>query len=244
MKLNYPQKQNGMYILHKNEFDDIASAVLREYSPGNLNTVKPLDIDYLIRECLYLEIVPKYLSHNGSILGLIAFENTPWRPVTGINPKEEIIAEGTICIDPSLLGAEQLGRCRFTKAHESSHWMLHRSYHSPEHEAFSFRQVTPTNIACRASAIERLTWSHERVWNEYDWEEWQADSLAAALLMPRDAFMDAFRTAMLNHGFYQQYLVKGKRIPESRGVIGEVAMRFLVSKRAAQIRMCQFKLIR
>lgn len=244
MKLDYPQKRNGMYILNKNDFDVIANAVLGKYSPGNLKAVRPLDIDYLLQDCLYLEIVPKFLSRDGSVLGMIAFEDSEWWPVTGIDPEMEIIPAGTVCIDPTLLGIEQRGRCRFTKAHEGSHWILHRSYHSPDHRVFSFRQSDVPAIACRASAIERFTWKHDHVWSEHDWEEWQADSLAAAMLMPRDAFKDAFQTAMSHHGFRQSYLVKGERVADSKEVITEVANRFAVSRRAAQIRMCQFNLIR
>lgn len=244
MKINYPQKRNGMYLLSKSNFDCLANDILDEYSPEVLRMVRPLDIDVLIQDCLYLEIIPKFLSRDASVLGMIAFADTEWQPVTGNDPRMEIIPEGTICIDPTLLSIEQRGRCRFTKAHEGSHWILHRSYHSPDHRVFSFRQSETSNIACRATTIERLSWKRDRIWTDHDWEEWQADSLAAALLMPREPFMDAFRTAMMHHGFRQYYLVKGEHVAEARDVISEVADRFVVSKRAAQVRMCQFGLIR
>ena len=34
MVLDYPQYPNGMYRLGKNDFDDIARAILKEYMPG------------------------------------------------------------------------------------------------------------------------------------------------------------------------------------------------------------------
>lgn len=244
MELKYPQKSNGMYVLKRSDFDVIAAEVLAKYCPGNLARVRPLDIDYLLSECLYLTTKYKYLSNDQSILGMIAFADTDWHPVTAFSPMVEEIPAGTIYIDPCLLDPAQHGRCRFTKAHEGSHWILHRSYHSPCNQVFSLRQNGVTAVACRGTTIEKYSWNRNHTWTDQDWEEWQADSLGAAMLMPREPFIDAFRTAICHQGFRQFYLVKGERPAESRSVIAEVARRFDVSLRAAQIRMCHLNLIR
>ena len=47
MRLDYPMKQNGMYILKKADFDDIGEMVLSEYMPNVLDYPKSVDIDYL-----------------------------------------------------------------------------------------------------------------------------------------------------------------------------------------------------
>ena len=38
MQLNYPMKKNGMYLLKKTDFDDIATQVLTEYMPSVFHT--------------------------------------------------------------------------------------------------------------------------------------------------------------------------------------------------------------
>ena len=48
------------------------------------------------------------------------------------------------------------------------------------------------------------------------------DSLAATLLMPREGFLVAYRTAMMHHGFSQHYLVKRKRFAEAREVTAKL----------------------
>ena len=243
MHLDYPQKKNGMFILSKRNFDEIATQVLHEYLPASLANPRPLDIDYLIQECLCLLIKNHYLSYNGSILGMITFDQTEWPAIGGSKEGTIILEEGTIVVDPRLNNPEQRTRYRFTKAHEASHWMLHRSYHSPNNKVYDFRKAR-SSIACRDSTIERYHWQRSLAWADTDWEEWQADSLAAAILMPQEMFRDAFETAMRHNGLHQRYLMEGEKIFESRNVIREIAAIFDVSQRAAQIRMCHFGMIR
>ena len=55
MRLDYPMKKNGMYLLKKTDFEDIACQVLTEYMPSVFNYPRPTDIEYLAQECLYLD---------------------------------------------------------------------------------------------------------------------------------------------------------------------------------------------
>ena len=41
MKLNYPQKANGMFIVKGPDFDDIATMVLSEFQPEALHSPRP-----------------------------------------------------------------------------------------------------------------------------------------------------------------------------------------------------------
>ena len=243
MHLAYRQKANGMYILRKEDFEDIATNVLREYAPQVLQTPRPLDVEYFMLECLYLDIKKCFITPNGSVMGMIAMEDTYCPEWRGQGPQAEFLPAGTVVIDASLCGLEQKPRCRFTEAHEASHWLLHRSFHSSDKREFSFR-TDWRKIACRSSTIERFSWKHDHAWTDNDWEEWQADSLAAALLMPGDSFREAVETAMRHQGIRQRYLVKGEKVYEANCVINEVANLFGVSRKATQIRMSQFCMIR
>lgn len=76
MKLNDEKKANGMYKLHKTDFDDSALTLLREHLASMVDSPREVGINYLIKDCLYLDIFCKHLSADKSILGLVAFEDT------------------------------------------------------------------------------------------------------------------------------------------------------------------------
>lgn len=243
MHLQYTQKRNGLFILRKSDIEDIATDILREYAPHTLSTPSRLDENYLAQECLGLDIRDRYITPNASILGLIAFSDTVWPVLTAGRVVAEPLPEGTMLVDASLLGKAHQARRRFTVVHEASHFALHRSYNDPSHRIYEFRH-NPSVIACREATIERYGWHHNHVWSDDDWAEWQADSLAAALLMPRNPFCDAFESAMRHSGIRYRYLVKNENVRQANEVINETAQLFGVSRKAAQIRMNQFGLIR
>ncbi len=240
---NYPQKSDGRYLLKKPDFEVIGQDVLNRFRPENLIRPMPLDIDGMMYNDLNLDILSMFISQDGSLLGMIAFDDCEWEVYTGSGRRTQAIPMGTVVIDASLSGPEQRPRCRFTKAHEASHWILHRSYHSPDKKTYNFRPA-PECIACRQDNIERYRWNYGLSRTEDEWAEWQADSLAAVLLMPKEVFSEKALSLMRSHGIYQSFLLIGERLTESRDVIDELAKTFEVSRRAAQIRMLHLGLIR
>ena len=85
------------------------------------------------------------------------------------------VKERTICVDRSLAENQNEGRICFTFAHETGHWVLHRSlveraYRTSETDPFIF---------CRSRDAKQPI-------------EWQADYFASCLLMPEDAVRNAF----------------------------------------------------
>lgn len=243
MRLDYPQKNNGMFILKKTDFDVIAQNVLSEYMPNVLTYPKPTNIEYLAQECFYLEIKHETIVPGGGVLGMIAFEDTEFHTINSYNePKTIELDEATMLVDMSLIGSENRARKRFTEAHETSHWICHRSYHSPTNQQYDFR-VNRSLIACRADSIEQYKKKRQFYSDEY-WEEWQADSLAAALLMPKNTFLEACRSELWSNGVTKGYLTSGADKYIAGRVISEVAHVFDVSFRAAQIRMINLGLIK
>ncbi len=242
MRLEYPMKENGMYILSKKNFDEIATNVLLEYMPDTLNYPKATDIEYLAEECLYLDIKHDYIVPNGKVLGMIAFSDTQFKTYD-FEAEEKVIEmqEGTMLIDMSLIGTENRARKRFTEAHEASHWICHRSYHSPSNRQYDFR--INNYVACRTENIEAYGVKNKIVKSDNDWEEWQADSLAAALLMPKDTFILAAKEAMNERGIWRGYLSMQYDVQIINKVISELAHVFDVSFKAAKIRMLHLGLI-
>ena len=245
MQLNYPMKRNGMYIMKKKDFDVLGEEVLREYMPDVLKYPRPIDVKYLATECLYLDVKEKYIAKDGSILGMIAFGDTEINGYdSSLNEERIDLPEGTIVIDYSLW--ENLGRKRYTLAHECSHWICHRTYHSPSNRTYEFRRNNSGSlVACRSENIEgiRTTGSY-RDYTENDWEEWQADSLAAAILMPRKTFSEGFREAMKTEDVRQYYLIQGENRRVEMNVIHNLMEVFNVSYTAAEIRLKTLGLMR
>ncbi len=236
MRLDYPMKPNGMYILKKSDFDTIGELVLSEYMPRALDYPKPIDIDYLAQECFYLDVKHEVIVPDGVILGMMAFADTEFHTVDDYaEPRTIFLEEGTMLVDMSLIGEKNRPRERFTIAHETSHWICHRSYHSPTNQQYDFRR-NRNLIACRTDCIEQYKRKQKTFTNEY-WEEWQADSLAAALLMPRKTFLEACRSVLRTYGVKKDYLPSDYDKYVAGKIIGELARTFDVSYRAAQIRM-------
>lgn len=242
MKLDYPMMANGMYLLKKEDFDVIAMQVLAEYYPDALVRPQPLDIDYLVKECLYLDVKDVYLTANEKILGMIAFADTKIPSFDGsYQPTIVEAKEGTMLLDASLLRREKWARRRFTEAHEASHWICHRSYHSSDKRRYEFRKNM--FVACRTETIERYPQGAVGKRSNTDWEEWQADSLAAALLMPKIPFSYATREALRNQRVFNNMMVLQESDSRVDAAIAELAGVFQVSKRAATIRIKQLGLL-
>ncbi len=233
MMLNYPMRSDGMYILRSDDFDDIASRFLGEYAPQNLHTPQPLDIDYIINDCLFLDIKQAHIELNGNILGLIAFEDVDVL-CSDLMYREQTLSlsAGSILLEYDLFSSKEAPRLKFTKTHEVAHWICHRSYHSLDNRPFECR--TAPYIACRRDNIEMADPFSKSVSN---WEEWQANRLAGSLLMPKANFVDVAKCAMSNHDI---------RNTESRSdtrkiyaVIEDISKVFCVSKTAVKVRLMQ-----
>jgi len=241
MELHYPQKPNGMFIISKNQMDDIATMTLREYMPWALEYPQMVDIEKLSEEGLFLTIQNKMLGFSNAVLGMTAFEDVEGIPCLDdmFNPITIDLPAGTVLIHSWLIGYENRYRRRFTIAHECSHWMLHRTYHSPSNQKYQFRMQRSPYIACRSVNIER---PQHHLETDDDWEEWQADSLAAALLMPLAPFRHLAENLIYGKGY--RFFSEGKVTSDRIDIVEEISDRFMVSKTAVEIRLRQLGLIR
>jgi Zn-dependent peptidase ImmA (M78 family) len=237
----------GIFILNKKDIEDIAEKILSEYMPEMLEYPHPLDIEYFIRECLCLEMKTSKLSEDGKVLGLIAFADTQYEWVDkNCIPVRYDIEEGTILIDTSLENQRHPGRKRFTQAHEAAHWICHRTHHSPDLRRFEFcRRENCAAIACRSDSFEHPGHSGEKVWSDEDWEEWQANNLAASLLMPKNMFLQAFHKAMEHHNISSEVLyMDQENMDRCWGVIDEIKKVFNTSRRAVELRMIRCNVLK
>lgn len=237
MKLDYPQYENGMYKLNRADFEDIAYEILDKYLPDTLIAPGVVDINYLIRDCLYLNIYSKNITADKSVLGLIAFEDATLHCYDlAFNRTKIDLQAGDIVIDLSLSGTQMQFRRRFTLAHEMAHWILHRSYHSPINQQFEFRK--PYKVT-QASDVEK---NFKRVFSDTDREEWQANSLAAAILMPRNVFNHAVFNCKMTH-FVDKDRIRFASKDDCNEFFNYLSNIFKVSRQAAEIRLAQLGII-
>ena len=229
MTIDYPQNENGLFVLSARDFDDIADRFFDEKCRGVKNVTPPVDIEAIAADCLYLTVVCRPLVSTGSVLGLVTFCNAELelRDEDGMKSLCSYPG-GTILVERSLLKSGLAPRRRFTIAHEVAHWLLHRTYHSPTNKKYSYY------ISCRSENIERVrrnTTSDDR------WAEWQADQLAAALLMPKEAFVrDALESVRETRCPAEKFR-SGQNRDAARYVIRRLSEKFAVSHKAVEIRM-------
>jgi hypothetical protein len=241
MQIPLAQKSNGMYIFGSKDFDGIAELVLRQYAPYMFEEAQPLRIDELADEGYSLTILNYYLSAHGTVLGMITFGDTD---VQVVNLEKKIVNErfmaGTIAIDARLLDDEHQHRRRFTAAHEVSHWIIHRQMYYTDGHKYNLRRANRF-IACRASASNRD--KRREYWSEEDWQEWQADRFASAMLMPASVFYPEAHAVMRRH-HAGTYLLEGCGSKETGDVITELTEVFNVSRTAVRIRLKQAGILR
>ena len=82
--------------------------------------------------------------------------------------------------------------------------------------------------------------------DEKDWIEWQADALAASILMPRTVFYQYCRELLRHAGVPRGYLMEGNYGDKLvfQEIVKHLMNAFGVSSKAAQIRMVHLGLIR
>ena len=234
MKLDYPMTEEGLFILTNEDFEKIAKDLLQLYIPKVLKEPQALDIDYFAQECLPLDIRATHLTLRNSILGMVIFAQMSVDCYDEhYQPQTLMLEEGTMLVEASLLGEGNRPRLRFTKAHEVGHWIAHRTYHSDDKRKYEYRS---TYIACRNVSIEQASYRKKNRSNE-DCIELQADKIGAALLMPKEPFIEASIFAMRKAGLSSKCLIEEEQSGQNWEVIEDLSSKFEVSKTAAQIRM-------
>ena len=241
VQLDYKQKYNGQYILSKIDIEKIATDVLKEFSPSNLVMPTQLDTMSFLQDYLGLNVKRKYIgTFESGILGSIVMCDEMEIPSYDEMFRPTVLLEtyGNVLISPNLSCRENAPRRRYTEMHEGSHFILHKDYYKClEMESVNQHKL----IACR-----RMELLNDNPKTAADWVEWQADYMAAALLMPRDVFHDYARSIIRSFGVSRGYLTVSSSTNKRQAfeIISKIAERFYVSYRAAQIRMIKLGLIR
>ncbi len=222
-----------MILSHAN-IEEIAAAVIKDFNlfffGPEANEAKQMPqgtpIDQFAGAYLRLDVSFEKLSSDGSICGLTAYEDTEYaieeNGVSRIIP----LKRNQVLLDSSFIApgnVKQLcGKRRFTLAHECAHQLL---FHLESDE---------TKDACRKLYAERRTYSLRDLKSNEDWNEWQANALGAAILMPQSEIdLAMLRFASMNP--IRNY--EGWLLERDRTIVKMMCETFGVSKAALLIRL-------
>ena len=226
---------NLVPILHKAEFDDIATNFLGKYYPQALANPMVVPIEEIAIQAMNLQIKRFHLSEDLSVLGQMFFSTG----ITEIYKKDadefvfEQVEKGTMFLDPDVEMERNLGSERNTIAHECTHWYIHRSYHMMQIMAGGENAVA---FRCPAEPpSERF----QSKWTDEDWMEWQANGIAPKILMPKNMFVQYVNT----HDLYFKMKNTAMSPLYQELLVENLANFFQVSKQSASIRLSELGLI-
>ena len=173
-----------MILSHK-QIEEIAAAVTKDFNQfffgddfeSSRRFVQCTPIDQFAKDFLGLSVSFARLSADGSICGLTAYADTEYE-IEEMGIKRTIpLKQNQVLLDESFIKPGQVkelcGKRRFTLAHECAHQILYQ-YESDEVKA-----------ACQKKYAARSSYSLRDLKTREDWNEWQANALGAAILMPQ-----------------------------------------------------------
>lgn len=222
-----------MRHLSRMEIEMIGDRVLNAYyklPTVNKDQLWRIELEVLIQEVLNLTLDCCHLSVDGSILGVTSFKPVEL-DIFGLDDEQQsYYMDGkTILVEKDLYeNAAMRGRCNFTMAHEASHQI--------------FKMLFPVDYGMKPSrpALHFYRPHSETRKPISDWEEWQANTLAAAILLP----MDLVGRALFTFQLPTKIKVLSKRLDEKVFARFEDAANFLgVSKTAFAIRLKQLGIL-
>ena len=227
LELTVPLKANGMPRLKRADMDNLATEVLDAGCPEVLKEPMAVPIQKIMEEDCGLRILtPGYLSMDGSVLGMTVFAEQEIQYRDRLQRLQTmLVSDGDVLLDNSVLRADRKGRFRFTLSHELAHWLLHKAYFQ---RPMLWDGALQPAFLCRAESVESDR-TERQLTNDVDWLEWQADTLGAAMLMPKESFCRAYE---------EQRNLQG-RATDPRPYLAQL---FQVSRQAAGIRMRQLRL--
>lgn len=207
-------------VLSQIDLEEIAAAAIRDFrefctaAPDPKAQRSPaMPIEQFATEYLGLEVSYARLSEDGRICGLTAYADTEYKVLEGGRARYIPLKRNQVLLDSRFIQRGQIqrqnGRRRFTLAHECAHQILFQL------------EADEQKTACRQRYLERKTYSLQELKTREDWNEWQANVLGSAILMPQREIMQAARE-----------LTRGKLLKNYEGW-------FAHSDRAILTRLCQ-----
>lgn len=171
-----------MYLSYQ-DIEKIADTVIKDFNAdffGNTAQAKeprPTPIEQLAIGYLALTVKAERLCSDGSICGITAYSDTELETRIYGYPVKMPVKRSEVFLDICFFQPGNIqrlcGKRRFTLAHECAHQLLY--------------YMEPDNIKahCHRMYADKRSYTAKELKTREDWNEWQANALGAALLMPR-----------------------------------------------------------
>ena len=172
-----------MYLSHT-QIEEIAKVLIDDFdkffyddNDEPRKMPKPTPIDQFAEEYLGLEVSFRRLSSDGSLCGITAYSDTEYISEESGETITIPLKQNQVLLDSSFSDPSQVrklcGKRRFTLAHECAHQVLFQM------------ESDEGKLACRKQYSERRAYSLRDLKTREDWNEWQANALGAAILLPQ-----------------------------------------------------------
>lgn len=219
-----------MPYLSRKDIEAIADRVIHQYKKAYVperHMCHMVDATELA-EMLGFKIEYVHITRDGSILGQTS-SGRVWTTIydDSMSPLFFELDGSTILVDKRLLRNSKIaGRKNFTIAHEVAHQIINREH--PEVYGAQNRVFCDYRRSVKPKKVEK------------DWPEWQADALAAAMLLPLDALQDS----MFMFGLGEKMKMLSRKYSDNRyKLFCEMADYLQVSRTALSYRMEQLGLL-
>lgn len=227
-KVSNPMSDALVPIIYKNDMDNVAEDFLRRYYPKAL--LEPVEVDpYELAANMGLKVRMEYITKDGSVFGRTYFSDCDidlYNPNTGEIYKDTVEA-GTIIVDKQAYFLYAVGQQHNTVVHECVHWDKHK-------KAIALARLynkSLTSIGCKV--VGGVT-NGER--DSLAWMEWQANSLAPKIQMPKEMFKKYVDSLISK---YRREYGKYDIIDLIEPIIRDISLKYGVSNTAAKIRLLE-----
>ncbi len=176
-------------ILTREDIETIADNIIADFKKEiGIDTSFTL-IEQLATDYLKLRVTFERLSNDSGFCGVTAYKDTRFKTVVDGNARIINVAKNQVILDSDFMEVGKIrefcGKRRFTLAHEVAHQILFNL--ESEEEKLKYDKMYSKR---KAHTIRELKTFE-------DWNEWQANALGAALLMPR-ASVDVFMREIIS----------------------------------------------
>lgn len=222
-------------ILSYGDIETIAAGVMKDFNSyfdakekRAISGPRFTPIDQFAKDYLGLNIRFLHLSYDGDFCGLTTYADTEFHLQLEGSVKTIQLRQNEVIMDASFIRPDQVkklcGKRRFTLAHECAHQILFQL------------ESDQQKSACQKMYSERRLYTPRELKTKEDWNEWQANALGAAILMPWNEIEMAMELYRM-HSPLTSY--DGRFNYIDRSALSALCRTFGVSKAAMVIRLKQ-----
>ena len=206
------------------EAEELCDELIRQFTGSTSSDPNPVDIDLFVRDYLKCTVLYESIAEDDADkIGFTGDGKRPLRVLKDGKPKDVIYPRNTIVLDKYLLKSSELYRRRFVLSHEAGHVIANR--------------INPDNPACfhHFTDRERNEYTIADLKDRYNICEWQANTIAASLLMPRFLMNDTLK----KYNGSRRLPIYGDNIfhPREKAILNKMSNALRVSYTALVIRL-------